>query len=347
MRSSGCTSIVPEKRLPPTGGSALAVVLCLIGSHNALLHPSGSSSLTPAPTCRAEAAPTPGPNGAISSLDLIIRTPHSEYYALTYWSNGLRVKGFLGRPTEGTALPAIIFNRGGHGDFGELWGQQLIPFVEAGFAAVGSQYRGACGSEGLDEFGGADVDDVVNLIPLLKRLPYVDREKIGMMGGSRGGMMTYLALKQETLNGTQDIKAAATVSGLADVSRTLWESPGLMPVLVELIGKRPYEAPDAYTARSAVCWPDLISAPLLIQHGEADSQVPVEQSQQLAALLSAAGKTVKLITYPGDEHGLPAHYGGIPEALAWFQKYLGKAGEDHSFESHKAAMIKASKAWPK
>ncbi|HVN31382.1 MAG TPA: hypothetical protein VMT45_05310, partial [Thermoanaerobaculaceae bacterium] len=122
----------------------------------------------------ATATRTPGANGAIASLDLIVRTAHSEYYALTYWSDGLRVKGFLGRPTKGTGVPAIIFNRGGHGEFGELWGQHLIAFVEAGFVAVGSQYRGACGSEGFDEFGGADVDDVVNLIPLLKGLPYVD-----------------------------------------------------------------------------------------------------------------------------------------------------------------------------
>ena len=212
--------------------------------------------------------------------------------------------------------------------------------------AVGSQYRGACGSEGFDEFGGADVDDVLNLIPLLKHLPYVDPERIGMMGGSRGGMMTYLALKQESLNGTHDIKAAVTVGGMADVTRTLWEKPGMMLVLPTLIGIGPNEAPEADRDRSAVFWPDLITAPLLILHGEGDESVPVEQSQQLAELLARAGKTVKLITYPGDDHGLSAHQAGYPEALAWFQHYLGRAGEDHSFEAHKRAMREVSKTWP-
>jgi dipeptidyl aminopeptidase/acylaminoacyl peptidase len=324
----------------------LVVVLCLTGSHSALPQASGPSSPTAVPTSRAEAALTPDTNGAIASLDLIIRTVHSEYFALTYWSDGLRVKGFLGRPTEGTALPAIIFNRGGHGEFGELWGQQLIPFVEAGFVAVGSQYRGACGSEGFDEFGGADVDDVLNLMPLLQHLRYVDPERIGMMGGSRGGMMTYLALKQESLNGTHDIKAAVTVGGMADVTRTMWESPGMILVLSALIGRGPNEAPEAYRDRSAVFWPDLINAPLLILHGEGDESVPVEQSQQLADLLSAAGKTVTLVTYPGDDHGLSAHHAGYPEALAWFQHYLGTAGEDHSFKAHERAMRAVSKAWP-
>jgi dipeptidyl aminopeptidase/acylaminoacyl peptidase len=346
VRSSGRTLIVPEKRQLRASRPALVVMLCLIGLNGALLDASGPSSPTAVPTPRAETAPTPGPNGAIASLDLIIRTAHSEYFALTYWSDGLRVKGFLGRPTEGAGLPAVIFNRGGHGEFGELWGQQLIAFVEAGFVAVASQYRGACGSEGSDEFGGADVDDVLNLIPLLKGLPYVDPEQIGMMGWSRGGMMTYLALKQESLNGTHDIKAAVTVGGMADVTRTMWEKPGMMLVLPALIGKGPNEAPEAYRDRSAVFWPDLINAPLLILHGEDDGSVPVEQSQQLAELLAQAGKIVKLVTYPGDDHGLSAHHAGYPETLAWFQQFLGKPGEDHSFPAHERAMREVSKAWP-
>jgi dipeptidyl aminopeptidase/acylaminoacyl peptidase len=339
-------SYAPAKLVWRTGRLALPVVMCLIGCQSPWAH---TAEPAPSPALArpmATATPAPGANGAIASVELIIRTAHSEYYALTYWSDGLRVKGFLGRPTDGTALPAIIFNRGGHGEFGELWGQQLIPFVEAGFVAVGSQYRGACTSEGFDEFGGADVDDVLNLIPLIKHLHYVDPERIGMMGGSRGGLMTYLALKQESLNGTHDIKAAVTVGGMADVTRTLWEKPGFMLVLPALIGKGPNEAPEAYRDRSAVFWPDLINAPLLILHGEGDESVPVEQSQQLADLLSAAGKTVKLVTYPGDDHGLSAHHAGYPEALAWFQHYLGKPGEDHSFKAHERAMREVSKAWP-
>ncbi|HVN33051.1 MAG TPA: prolyl oligopeptidase family serine peptidase, partial [Thermoanaerobaculaceae bacterium] len=173
-----------------------------------------------------------------------------------------------------------------------------------------------------------------------------DPKRIGMMGGSRGGMMTYLALKRESLGGTHDIKVAATVGGMADVTRTMWEKPGMMLVLPALIGKGPNEAPEAYRERSAVFWPDLINAPLLILHGEDDGSVPVEQSQQLADLLSAAGKTVKLITYPGDDHGLSAHHAGYPEALAWFQQYLGKPGEDHSFQAHEQAMREVSKGWP-
>jgi dipeptidyl aminopeptidase/acylaminoacyl peptidase len=299
-----------------------------------------------APVSKGPPTVTTGADGAIVALTMIVRTATSEYFALTYWSDGLRVKGFLGWPRHGNRLPAVIFNRGGNGEFGELWAQQLIPFVEAGYVAVGSQYRGNCGGEGYEEFGGADVDDVLNLVTLLLNLPEVDPQRIAMFGGSRGGMMTYLALKQETLRGSHHIKVAATVGGLADITRSLWEQTGLMPTLVALIGKGPIEAPNEYQDRSAVLWPDLINAPLLILHGEDDVQVPVEQSMQLADLLAKAGKMVKLVTYPADDHGLSAHRAGYPDVLTWFDHYLGKPGEDLSFETHEHAMREVSRTWP-
>ena len=133
---------------------------------------------------------------------------------------------------------------------------------------------------------------------------------------------------------------------MADVTRTLWEKPMLMLVLSASIGKGPVEAPEEYRARSAVCWPDLISAPLLILHGEADVNVPVEQSQQLAELLAGVGKTVRLVTYRGDDHRLAAHHGGYPETLAWLQRYIGGSGEDHSYQAHAAAMREVARSWP-
>jgi dipeptidyl aminopeptidase/acylaminoacyl peptidase len=124
-----------------------------------------------------------------------------------------------------------------------------------------------------------------------------------MMGWSRGGMMTYLALKRETLKGTHDIKVAATVAGPTDLLALAHDRPDMLDVYFDLIGQLLDEAP--YRARSAVFWPELINAPLLIQHGEEDIRVSVEQSRRLAELLAREGKTVKLVTYPGDEHMLP------------------------------------------
>jgi dipeptidyl aminopeptidase/acylaminoacyl peptidase len=75
--------------------------------------------------------------------------------------------------------------------------------------------------------------------------------------------------------------------------------------------------------RSAVHWPELITAPLLLLHGEADWRVQAYQARGLSDLLIQAGKTVRLLIYPDDDHELSGHGGGIAEALAWLQRYIG------------------------
>ncbi|MCL0091612.1 prolyl oligopeptidase family serine peptidase, partial [Dehalococcoidales bacterium] len=216
----------------------------------------------------------------------------------------------------------IIFNRGGNRNFGLLIPQQLVSYALRGYVVVGSQYRGSCGGEGQEEFGGADINDVLNLIPLLKNMPNVDADRIGMIGVSRGGMMTYIALKEQTLRGTDDIKVAVVINGIADLFMAAEERPGLVDwVLAPLIGGTPNQVPEEYEARSATYWADKINVPLLIQHGEVDKKVSVDQARKLAKELDKYGKVYKLIVYPGYGHAL-----GDPRAFsdrfAWLDHYL-------------------------
>lgn len=253
----------------------------------------------------------------------MLKDPQFEIYDITYLSDGLKVKGYLAQPKTSGIYPALIWNRGGNLDFTPVEPEKLIPYARKGYVAVGSQYRGNMGGEGQEEFGGVDINDVLNLIPLLKSLPNVGIDRIGMVGYSRGGMMTYLALKEQTVAGTDDIKAACTVGGLADLFMAAEERPKLMTgVFQPLIGGSPSQVPEEYEARSATYWADKINVPLLMQHGEDDESVSVEQARKLAGELDKYGKVHKLITYPGDNHGLSGHNGGLPEILAWFDDYL-------------------------
>jgi dienelactone hydrolase len=277
----------------------------------------------PAPDSAPQAPPA-GTNGAVESMTLIYSNDRSEYYRLTYWSDGLRINAFLGFPKSEGKHPAIIYNRGGVWNTGALIGVEIIPLVECGYVAAASQYRGNGGSEGAETFGSGDVNDVRNLIPLLQALPNVDPAKIGMMGGSRGGMVTYMALKAETLSGTRRIRAAVTVGGIADLFMWAAQRPELIDaIFVPLIGARPSENRAEYVARSAVYWPGLISAPLLLEHGDADTEVSVEESRKLYAAMVRAGRTAKLIVYPGDDHPLTGQLGGYRAAVDWFGHYFG------------------------
>ena len=134
---------------------------------------------------------------------------------ITYLSDGLRIKGFVLAPKKEGRYPVLMWNRGGcRGNVGVLTryglARWVAPFADWGYVVVGSQYRGAPGSEGKDEFGGADVNDVMNLLPLLEALPNADPSRIGMAGFSRGALMTYLALTK-----TDRIKAAMVASAPA------------------------------------------------------------------------------------------------------------------------------------
>ncbi len=202
--------------------------------------------------------------------------------------------------------------------------------------AAASQYRGDGGSEGQEEFGGADVHDVLNLVTVLTSLPDVDPDRIGMMGGSRGGMMTFLALKQDTAH---TIKAAVTVGGISDLFAWADQRPDVVSsVYVPLIGISPDQDRQPYEDRSAIYWPELIDAPILLLHGEADREVSIQQTRALAEKLEAAGKTVDVITFPNGDHALSQDHGGVPEALDWFGRYLGGDNVDRSWAAHEQAI---------
>ena len=117
-----------------------------------------------------------------------------QMHELTYWSEGLRIKAYLGLPQATEAkMPALIFNAGGTGERGALSSMTAAAtvglYASWGYVVLASQYRGRGGSEGVEEWGAGDVDDAMNALTLLQSLDYVDTERVGIIGGSRGGMI--------------------------------------------------------------------------------------------------------------------------------------------------------------
>src|SRR5215467_9800462 len=143
----------------------------------------------------AHAADSPLASSEVIRAD---KTGDVELRKIRYRSDGLIINGYMAVPKGTAKLPCLIHNRGGNWTL-SVWTDDtaadiLVRFASWGYVVVASQYRGAGGSEGKDEYGGADVDDVLNLIPVLEAVPVADTGRIGVMGASRGGIMTYLAL---------------------------------------------------------------------------------------------------------------------------------------------------------
>jgi dienelactone hydrolase len=244
-----------------------------------------------------------------------------EAYRIKYLSDGLEVVGFVVKPKENdVTYPILIYNRGGNREFGKIEDLTYLSYLSAnGYVVVASQYRGNDGGQGSEEFGGSDVNDVLNLIPLAESLPFATPEKIMMLGYSRGGMMTYIAITM-----TDKIKAAAVVGGVTDLIQMYNEREEEMKqVCIELIGGTPEEKEAEYQKRSAYFWPEKIDTPVLILHGGDDWRVDVSQAEKLAEKLEGLGKTFKLKVYPGGDHSLdnnrPDRNSRIFE---WFEKYL-------------------------
>lgn len=247
-----------------------------------------------------------------------------ECRRLTYLSDGLKVVGFLWKPqdTAGKQFPLIIFNRGGNREFGKLtpWFQLgFYAYVSHGFVVIASQYRGNDGGEGREEYGGADLRDVLNLIPLARSLGYVDMHNVFMLGWSRGGMMTYLALKHN-----MPVNAVAVGGGLTDLVSEGKRRPALANVWRELTPGFAQRGEALLRERSAVYWVEQIHVPVLILHGGADwRSEPRSQAQAFANRLQELGKPYELIIYPDDNHGLSLHRAESDRSIVeWFRKHM-------------------------
>jgi dipeptidyl aminopeptidase/acylaminoacyl peptidase len=245
--------------------------------------------------------------------------------AITYASDGLRVTGMEVLPSDlaaGEKMPLMIYNRGGSGDYGMLTPGQVMVLM-APFAGrlrcgvLASNYRGNGDSEGREEFGGADVNDVLNLLNIGRAQEWWDGKHIFMLGWSRGGMMTYRAIAEGA-----PITAAAVGAGVADLVSTQATRANMDRVFKRFIPDYPDHAEDAFEQRSAIHWPEKLNVPLLLMHGDADDIVLAQQSRDLHQKMEALGKQVKYVEYAGGDHALKRHVGQWHREVGeWFEAY--------------------------
>lgn len=243
---------------------------------------------------------------------------------ITYWSDSLRVNGYIVQPKKLGKYPCIIWNRGGVKEYGALSlirvSAMLGKLASKGYVVIATQYRGNGGSEGQEEYGGAEINDVLNLFNVLDELPTADTSKIGMFGGSRGGMMTYIALTK-----TDRIKTAAVLAAPSDEKQSITDRPSMENSFFELVPNYEQNKEIELNKRSAVKWVDKFpkNVPILIIHGNADWRVKSSQSLKLALKLDEARIPYRLVIFEGADHGISefrrAYYNTL---IMWFDAYL-------------------------
>lgn len=252
---------------------------------------------------------------------------HVDVFGITYWSDGLRVKGFMLQPKAEGIYPCIIYNRGGSLDYGTLTHYvssiglgELARLASAGYLIVASQYRGNGGGEGQEEYGGAEINDVLHLIPLLAHSAVADTSRIGVFGWSRGGAMTFQTLKR-----TNKIKVAAVGGAGTDYLAIAKNTPFLDKYWSEWV---PGYAEDRITTlqqRSVIHWVDQLprNVPVLLLHGNLDGKVKANLILELALEFEKYLIPYRLVMFDKGKHAIEEHREEVFEQLtSWFHRYL-------------------------
>jgi dipeptidyl aminopeptidase/acylaminoacyl peptidase len=243
-----------------------------------------------------------------------------------YISDGLKVSGYIAYPKDDSKkYPNIIWCRGGLGNAGAIdrfTGRGIFGQLASwGYCVFASQYRGNDGGEGHDDFGGDDLNDVLNLIPLAEEIPQANKDVWGIEGWSRGGMMTYLTLTKTNL-----FKAAIVLGGIANLRCNADESKFMRRLYEHTLGKYDEEEfKSRCGTRSIVNFAAKLSktTPMLIIHGNNDERVLPHDSLDLSYKLVDLKIPYRLVMLEGGDHFLKSHRKEVDEMRrSWFEKYL-------------------------
>lgn len=151
--------------------------------------------------------------------------------------------------------------------------------------------------------------------------PYVDSTKIGCMGASYGGFMTmYLQTR------TDLFAAAISHAGIANHT-SYWGQGywGYNYSEVSMANSYPWSHRELYVDRSPLFNADKIHTPLLLLHGDVDTNVPPIESLQMFTALKLLGREVALVQVKGQDHHIQDYtkrQKWLATQMAWFQRWL-------------------------
>jgi len=225
-------------------------------------------------------------------------------YKFTYLSDNYKIKAYISLPVSAIEsqqpTKCVLYNRGGNSKLGWLDDNSTATICSAcSRVVIASQYREADGSEGKDQFGGDDLNDVIKLIDLCQnQFSFIDMDDFCVAGISRGGMMTYLTARSDSR-----VKRIVAVSAVSDLFQAYKEREDMQRVLYNHIGCTPTENPTEYEKRSAIRWSEEIKVPVLIIHSKNDEQVSYEQAEAMYEKLKDT-TDCKFISHDDNVHGI-------------------------------------------
>jgi uncharacterized protein len=236
---------------------------------------------------------------------------YTRYY-ITYRSGELKISGIMNVPKGEGSYPLLLLNHG-HIDpavytNGRGLKREQDYLARRGYVVVHSDYRGHADSDpdfGVDQqlrLGYAE--DVVNAILAVRvaDLPYVDAERVGMLGHSMGGGVAWrIAVARPDLVDAFVQFAPVSADERDNFNKWLRRRAEVAQAIIAEHGE-PAQNPEFWDNISPLTLFRNIRVPILIHHGTADESVPLAWSERAAGELEALNKDVTLEVYPGEPH---------------------------------------------
>ena len=247
--------------------------------------------------------------------------------------DGMEIPSLLYKPKgigANEKIPALLWIHGGPGGQTRLGFSSAIQYlVNHGYAVLAVNNRGSSGygktffAADDRKHGDADLKDCVSAKDYLATLPYIDTNRIGIMGGSYGGYMTMAALTFTP----EAFKVGVNLFGVTNWLRTLrsipaWWGSNRTALYAEL--GDPY-GPDstALYNKSPLFFADKITKPFIVLQGSNDPRVLQIESDEIVEAARKNGITVDYVIFPDEGHGFVKKENNI-KAFEEVLKFLDK-----------------------
>ncbi len=244
------------------------------------------------------------------------------------------IPNVLWKPHQASAArkaPALVWVHGGPGGQTRKGYSALIQYlVNHGYVVLGINNRGSSGYGQSfyvaddQKHGREPLWDCVEAKKYLASLPYVDKDRIGIIGGSYGGYMVLAALAFQP-----DVFAVGVdIFGVSNWIRTLegipawWEAQ--RQALYKEIGD-PVRQKDMLREVSPLFHADKIKKPLIVLQGANDPRVIKPESDDIVAAVKKNGVAVEYVVFPDEGHGFAKRanqISGYRQILEFLDKYL-------------------------